>query len=84
MSFRTDSSLVRHERMHMGTKPFRCTWTECVYASYHRSSVTHHIRVKHFGLPSTVKEQKRQGIEDQRNPNDYIEVDSELLGRRLQ
>src|SRR5699024_5991457 len=28
-SFRADSLLASHERVHLGTKPFKCTWPEC-------------------------------------------------------
>ena len=42
-----------------------------------------HIRGKHFKLPLSVKKQLEQGIEDDRNVADYIEVEEELLKRRL-
>ena len=83
-SFQTDTTLASHERLHLATKPFKCSWPECAYAAVQRIHVTTHIRVVHFKLPVTVKEQKRRGIVDQRNPDDYIEVDQEQLARRLQ
>ena len=83
-SFLTDSLLANHERVHLATKPYKCSWNECRYTAAERGNVTTHIRMKHFGLPKTVKEQNRRGIEDQRNPSDFIEVDEDLLARRLQ
>ena len=84
MSFRSDFHLAIHERVHMATKPFKCSWDECSFAAAERSKVARHIRTQHFGLPKTVKEQKRRGIVDHRNPADYIVVDEDLLARRLQ
>ena len=85
-SFPNHASLAIHERVHLATKPYKCSWPQCAYASAsaQRNHVTTHIRVAHFKLPSTVKEQKQRGIVDQRNPDDYIEVDQEQLARRLQ
>ena len=83
-SFPTDALLATHERIHLATKPYKCSWPECDFASALRGNVTAHIRVMHFKLPVTVKEQKNLGIVDQRNPDDYIEVDQEQLACRLQ
>ena len=83
-SFRADYVLALHERVHLGTKPFKCSWNECSFASAKRSDVKRHIRTKHFKLPNSLKEQNRRGIVDDRNPDDYIEVDQELMDRRLQ
>src|SRR5699024_1022823 len=83
-SFKDDAWLARHELTHLGIKPFKCSWNKCSYAAAQRGAVTRHIRTRHFGLPDTVKEQKRRGIVDDRIPDDYIEVDQELLDRRLE
>ena len=82
--FKSDTMLARHERIHLNNKPFKCSWNDCAFASTQRGLVTRHIRMVHFKLPATVKEPKRRGIEDHRKPEDYIEVDQDLLARRLQ
>ena len=79
-SFEADAFLIRHERIHLGIKPYRCTWTDCGYVSANRPDVVRHVRAKHFKLPKLIKKQK----EDTRNPNTYIEVDQELAARRLE
>ena len=83
-SFCDDSLLARHERVHFSRKPFKCSWNECNYTATERGHVTRHIRTQHFKLPRTVKEQNRRGIVDRRNPDHFIEVDQDLLARRLQ
>ena len=84
MSFPTDYELANHERVHLASKPYKCSWNECSFAAAKRSNLMQHIRTKHFKLPLTIKEQKERGIVDDRNPDDYIEVDQELLDRRLE
>ena len=82
--FKSDTMLARHERVHLSIKPFQCAWPDCSYSSTVRGSVTKHIRTVHFKLPKSIKEQKQRGIVDDRKPEDYIEVDQDLLARRLQ
>ena len=76
--------LAIHEHGHLSIKPYRCSWNECAFTASQRSHVTRHIRIVHFNLPKTVKQQKERGIVDDRKPDDYIEVDEDLLARRLQ
>ena len=83
-SFCTDFLLANHERVHLSTKPYKCSWNECRFTSAKRGDVRRHIRTRHFKLPELVKEQNRRGIVDDRNPDDYIMVDQELLDRRLE
>ena len=35
--------------------------------------------MQHFKLPPSLKQQHAQGIVDDRNPRDYLYVDTELL-----
>ena len=83
-SFKTDNDLARHERIHLGLKPYKCSWNNCIFSAKRRDSVIQHIRTVHFQLPESVKEQQRRGIVDQRDPNELIEVDAEMLARRLE
>ena len=78
-SFVRVSDFQNHRRCHLGLKPYLCNWTECNYASFCRSAVVRHIRSKHFNLPRTLKQQQAQGLVDDRNPRDYLRVDTELL-----
>ena len=82
-SFPTDSKLAKHERIHLGIKPYYCTWEECTYASAARGNVWLHVRTKHFRLPTTLAEQEERGIVDDRSPSMYVRVDKELQKRRL-
>ena len=84
MSFPTDYELANHERVHLASKPYKCSWNGCGFAAAQRIHVTQHVRMKHFKLPRFLKEQNRRGIVDDRNPDDYIEVDETLMARRLQ
>lgn len=79
-SFGYDSLLKRHEQGHLGIKPFSCKWNGCRYFATQRAGVFTHIRMKHFKLPRV---QKNQNFADDRDPNQFIEVDQELLARRL-
>ena len=38
-----------------------------------------HIRIRHFLLPLTLKQQAELGIVDSRNPRDYMEIITELM-----
>src|SRR5699024_9903193 len=78
-SFGTEFLLKNHERSHTGARPFRCTWPGCVKDSGKRSDLTKHIRMVHFKLPSTLKEQQELGIVDYRDPNQFVDVIDELL-----
>ena len=81
---KSNSEMIRHERFHLRVKPYRCTWTDCGFQSAVRSSMVSHIRTMHFKLPEYMAAQIRRGIVDPRDPADYIQVDQELLARRLQ
>ncbi|KAJ6217616.1 hypothetical protein RDWZM_008773 [Blomia tropicalis] len=78
-SFECYSYLKRHRRIHSQVKPYRCKWPGCGYSSTQCGAVIQHIRIRHFKLPSSVKKQKELNIIDHRNPNDYLEVLTELL-----
>jgi hypothetical protein len=79
-----DSKLAIHERIHLDIKPFSCTWPRCRYSSVTKGDVVRHVRMKHFNLPKLNKDQARLNIVDNRNPEDYVRVDDELLERRLE
>ena len=72
-------TLKIHERAHLGAKPYRCKWPGCKLECNQHSAITKHVRVMHFKLPKTLREMQEQGIVDNREPHDYIEVIQELL-----
>ena len=79
MPFKLVSAFQNHQRLHLGLKPYQCKWTDCGYTSSGSSNVLQHIRVIHFKLPETLKQQQAQGIVDNRNPREYLHVDTEML-----
>ena len=83
-SFETDQGLTLHERIHLGIKPFSCNWPDCSYSSKQFGNVANHVRIHHFKLPPTKKEQERLNIVDDRDPKQYVQVDHELVKRRLE
>ena len=83
-SFVRDSELKNHERIHLNITPFKCTWPDCDFSSNQKPTVVSHIRIRHFKLPRTKKQQEQLNITDTRDPNEFIEVDEELANRRLQ
>ena len=83
-SFLYDANLKHHERIHLKIKPFRCTWPSCDYSSTVKSAVVRHVRIRHFKLPITLKQQNQLGITDDRDPTEYIAEDQELADRRLE
>ena len=78
-TFSKKCDLQAHQRIHLGLKPYRCKWTGCGYASAQRPIVLRHIRTKHLKLPKSLKLQQAQGIVDDRDPREFLHVDSELL-----
>ena len=66
--------LKNHLRVHLKYKKYRCKWPECTYASEQDSNVIRHIRIRHFKLPITVKEQIELNISHDKNPHDFMEV----------
>ncbi|KAJ6220247.1 hypothetical protein RDWZM_006059 [Blomia tropicalis] len=62
----------RHMNSHMGHKPYRCIWPECTKSAGDRAIIFRHIRVQHFNLPATKKEQRELGITDNRDASKYI------------
>ena len=83
-SFETDKDLARHERIHLGIKPFSCKWSDCSFSSEEFNNVAQHVRTQHFKLPKTKKEQERLNIVDDRDPKQYVRVDHQLAKRRLE
>ena len=77
--FNNKRNLWTHQRTHLRIKPFRCRWPGCMYESEDRANAVRHIRVRHFNLPSTLKEQSEKGIIDDRDPKQYLEIVDELL-----
>ena len=78
-TFKQIGHFQAHQRMHLGIKPYHCKWTGCGYASTHQSHVLTHIRTQHLKLPPTLKQQQAEGIVDNREPRDYLHVDTKLL-----
>ena len=78
-TFKHIGNFHKHQRMHLGLKPYQCKWTGCGYAACNRSEVLRHVRTKHFKLPPTLKLQHAKGIVDNRDPREYLHVDTELL-----
>ena len=87
---RTKEKLIRSPR---NTKPlptktilrntFACKWPNCLYSVAHRSNVIRHIKIVHFKIPQNKKKQNLSNTEDQRDPNEYVEVNTELLNREI-
>lgn len=81
-SFRTHDSLLLHHRSHEGIKPYICTWPDCKHRTVVQSNLVKHIRMIHFNVPPTKKEQlAKNGAIDERNASDYIQRDEHLLTR---
>lgn len=78
-SFRSSAHLKDHTRIHMGIRPYKCRWEHCDYLAAQRSDVIKHIRIVHFRLPRSLKEQAAMNITDDRNPADFLEVREDLL-----
>jgi len=76
-TFLRASNLKIHERTHFGLKPFQCKFGQCTFASERKETVVQHVRITHFNLPRSLREQKEKNIVESRNPDDYIEVITE-------
>lgn len=78
-TFKFKATLIAHERIHLGVKPFSCKFPGCDFRSLKRNVCRRHIRQKHFHLPKTYKKQVALQIIDERDPDVYIEESAELL-----
>ena len=76
-TFQTACHLLRHELIHSNKRPFRCKWDGCTFVAIQRSDAIRHVRVKHFQLPRTYKLQQEQGIHDDRDPLQFIEINND-------
>lgn len=81
--FRTKQKLLQHTRIHLGIRPYECTWPGCSHGCTQKSNLTKHIRRKHFRLPDTLKKQREEGIPDSRDPNEFTKVNGFLLAQKL-
>ncbi len=64
-SYRQMKQYTSHMWTHRGIKPYRCTWADgpdgsiqCQYMSEHPRNVIQHVRLMHFCIPRTIKEQR--------------------------
>ena len=76
-SFRNKCGLTDHEREHSGSKPYHCKYAECSYATNSMGNIKQHIRMLHFKLPRTIKEQQQLGIVDDRDCDEFIQIVAE-------
>lgn len=71
-SFSNVKNRQRHESsIHAGIRPFSCTFCT-TYTSAHESNVARHIRLVHWALPATYKQQLEEGIVDDRDAKLYV------------
>jgi len=64
--------LRRHMVVHTTKRPYRCTWPDCDYTAKLTFYVEQHVRVVHFQLPPTMKEQRARKIVDNRNAKHFV------------
>lgn len=72
-------NLRRHERTHLGIKPYVCKWPGCDYASERSCPTLCHIRQKHLKLAARRGAELADGAEP--DPRAYLEVRKQLLYR---
>ena len=78
-TFSCRNHLNNHLNMHRGILPYRCTWPACRFSSNRSETVVRHVRMVHFKLPASQREQKERNIKDERDPKQFLEVLTELL-----
>ncbi|KAI2797053.1 Protein abhd12b [Blomia tropicalis] len=71
-----------YRRSYDGPQPFRCTWPKCGFASAKRGNAIIHVRMRHFGLPRTLREQLERGIREPRDPATFIVESKDELYRQ--
>lgn len=64
--------LKRHQRFHVGAKPYLCKWSDCSFASVTSANTIRHIKNHLKQLPSS---------EEEIDPKTYMEIDKELLNQ---
>lgn len=78
-TFRHIAEMNIHLRVHTRAKPYICKWPKCNYQARQLGAIYTHIRLRHFRLPKSQKEQQQLGITDERSPKEWMEVRRELL-----
>ena len=81
--FNREAKLIIHERIHLGVRPFSCTWQDCLFSSVNRGQVIQQLRTRHLRLPRLQTTQTCLGIVDRRDPNQWVRVDTELAAKRI-
>lgn len=80
-AFTYTGHLRTHERTHLRVKPYSCAWDGCGYVTENKSHAISHIRIRHFKLPPTRKLQAALDIQDNRDPNEYLVIDHDLIAQ---
>ena len=83
-AFSRPASLRQHSRSHTGAKPYSCAFVSsdvsyCNFTSARKENLIQHIRTKHFNLPRSIKKQNQMNIIDERDPSQFVRVDSSML-----
>jgi len=80
-SFTSHNDLKRHERFHLGVKPFHCKWPDCVYASQDRANVLRHIQSQQFKKNRFKYGQANDEAkpEEEEDAKLYLRIEADLL-----
>lgn len=73
-AFPTQQRCLVHEKIHTGDRQFECLFPNCNYEAIQNAHIIRHIRMVHFKLPETQKKQLELGIQDYRDPKEFVGI----------